>query len=103
MPGLGVIKVEESDVWCKRSGGARAAAALLTHQIPLFGEQRVAHVDFNVVDISVASLLATEAVLLKHALHLEKEADDHRQLEVKHWIRERLMKWSRRRAKWCRI
>lgn len=45
-------------------------AGLITHQIPLFGEQRIAHVDFNVVDISVASLLTAETLLLEDILHL---------------------------------
>lgn len=54
----------------------QTAAGLITHQIPLFGEQRVTHVDFNIIDISVASLLTTETLLLKDILHLWKRAEE---------------------------
>lgn len=55
------------------SDSEQADAGLITHQIPLFGEQRIAHVDFNVVDISVASLLTAEPLLLKDILHLRRQ------------------------------
>lgn len=50
--------------------GVRTAARLITHQIPLLGEQGVAHVDFDIVDIPVPSLLTAETLLIEDILHL---------------------------------
>lgn len=40
------------------------SCSLITHQVPLLGEQGVAHVDLNVIEIPVAALLAAEALLI---------------------------------------
>lgn len=48
----------------------RTAARLITHQIPLLGEQGVAHVDFDIVDVPVPSLLTAETLLIEDILHL---------------------------------
>lgn len=42
----------------------------ITHQVPLLGEQGVAHVDLDVVEIPVATLLAVKAFLIGDILHL---------------------------------
>lgn len=52
----------------------QTASWLITHQIPLLGEQRVTHVDFHIIDIPVASLLTAETFLFKDILYLV-EAD----------------------------
>lgn len=71
MADLRVIKAEECGPGSERSGpGARTAARLITHQIPLLGEQGVAHVDFDIVDIPVPSLLTAETLLIEDILHL---------------------------------
>lgn len=62
----------------ERSGSKQAVAGLITHQIPLFGEERIAHVDLDVVDISVASLLPAEALLLQDILHLRRQQQQQR-------------------------
>lgn len=54
----------------------QTAAWLITHQIPLFGEKRVTHVDFDIIDISVSSLLTTKTLLLEHILYLWKKANE---------------------------
>lgn len=60
--------------------GVRTAAQLITHQIPLLGEQGVAHVDFDVVDIPVASLLTTETLLIEDILHLRGERGEAKEI-----------------------
>lgn len=44
--------------------GVQTAARLITHQVPLLGEQGVAHVDLDVIEIPVAALLAAETLLI---------------------------------------
>lgn len=65
--------------WCKRSCSLQTACSLITHQIPLLGEQRVTHVDFYVINISVASLLTTETFLFDDILYLGRGS---RQVDV---------------------
>lgn len=56
-------------MWLSIKGQAESG---ITHQVPLFGEQRVTHVNFDVVDIPVAALLTAETILFEDILHLEE-------------------------------
>lgn len=55
---------------------AQTAARQITHQVPLLGEQGVAHVDLNVVEIPVATLLAAETLLIRDILHLQSRKEE---------------------------
>lgn len=52
------------------------AARLITHQVPLLGEQGVTHVHLNVVEIPVAALLAAETLLIGDILHLQSRKEE---------------------------
>lgn len=57
-------------MWKRSVPCAQTAARPITHQVPLLGEQGVAHVDLDVVEIPVATLLAVKAFLIGDILHL---------------------------------
>lgn len=56
--------------------GVQTAARLITHQVPLLGEQGVAHVDLDVIEIPVAALLAAETLLIGDVLHLRSKSEE---------------------------